>query len=187
MMHLWNCKCHEAFKLTSWWTPSRSALKSCFCESLFRHLQSRLQTSEILLKRVAVDEMSHQMCFVQPLPSCWPLSVTGTKKRQPKLLLNLLNSRAKAIPTLCINLLFLTHTNGNSHASVMITSRTSTMTKPSTCQRTYQERKAWFPASQVSGNQWLSWNVSLWHICVSIEKNFGMWESHRELKNKPFS
>lgn len=45
--------------------------------------------------------------FVQSLPSLWPLSVPNTKRGEPKLLFNLLNSRAKAIPTLCSRLLLL--------------------------------------------------------------------------------
>lgn len=40
------------------------------------------------------DGLSLITSFVQSLPSLWPLSVTNTKQSEPKLLLNLLNSRA---------------------------------------------------------------------------------------------
>lgn len=63
-----------------------------------------LQTS---LKSELRDGFSLITSFVQSLPSLWPLSVTNTKRGEPKLLLNLLNSRAKAIPTLCCRLLLL--------------------------------------------------------------------------------
>lgn len=49
------------------------------------------------------DGFSLITSFVQSLPSLWPLSVS--KGGEPKLLLNLLNSRARAIPTLCYRLL----------------------------------------------------------------------------------
>lgn len=63
---------------------------------------SLLQTS---LKSELHDGFSLITSFVQSLPSLWLLSVTNTKRGEPKLLLNLLNSRAKAIPTLCYRLL----------------------------------------------------------------------------------